>query len=145
MIQQILYNERYDWEVVLFYDVTPRYDYIVLDTLWDFGIAPERYYTASKLLHSGVRNEGLTYSNIRDRRSVVVIGRVTDVGEFINSCTHEVDHLADHICKHYGIPLGSEENAYLHGDLMQQIVTEAASEVGGVFKEAMRYVLNRMR
>lgn len=143
MIEQSLYIANADWDVVLFYDATPKFSGVIMRQLWQFGIPAEKYYEAQRLLNDNKRNEGLTYSNIRSRCSVVVIGRVSSCGQFINTIVHECDHLADHISQYYGIPLDSEENAYLHGDIVQQIVEEAAEDMGGRFKGAWHELLKR--
>lgn len=144
MIEQKMYERNYRWHVTIFYDVTPKWEGVITEALAEAGISPTNYFSAAHLIHSGHRNEGFTYTNPSRRVSVMMIGRVTDMTQFVNTLTHEVDHLADHICEYYGIPLGSEDNAYLHGDLMAQICSEAADELGGFFKaawERLQYVL----
>lgn len=143
MIRQDLHIDRYDWDVCIFYDATPRYSSVIMRELWRCGIAPEKFYKAAGLLEEGRSDTGLTYTNFRDRMTVIVIGRVSGWGEAINTVSHEADHLCDHISGYYGIPLGSEENAYMHGDILQQIIEEAANEIGGQLKAAWRYYLDR--
>jgi hypothetical protein len=64
-------------------------------------------------------NIGLTYSNLKGKCSVVVIGLTSSPAEFQNTFDHEKGHLAMHICEIYDIDPFSEEFQYLTGEIGQ--------------------------
>lgn len=66
-------------------------------------------------------NTGFTYSNLRVRRSVVVIGRAESGAEFLNSYCHELRHLVDDIARADGMELSGEPVAYLSGDICNAV------------------------
>lgn len=144
MIGQFIYIDNYDWEVSIFYDATPEYTPIILRELYRCGAPRKDMREAQRLLNDGHANEGLTFSNPHTSQSVMVIGHTSSVGEFANTLAHETDHLADHISNAYGIPLGSEENAIIHGDILGQILDEAIRDIGGRFKDAWRHFIRHI-
>lgn len=66
-------------------------------------------------------NTGFTYSNLRKRRSVMVIGRAECGAEFLNSYCHELRHLVDDIARADGMELSGEPVAYLSGDICNAV------------------------
>lgn len=94
--------------------------------LWNRGIAPENFWEAQATLKSGRPNEGLTYNNPRTRSSVVVIGHVSDVWEWIDTVEHEGRHLVQGICNAYGINPDSENAAYMEGYIFKYILKDFA-------------------
>ena len=66
-------------------------------------------------------NNGLTYSNFKDRCSVVVIGLTKSPEEFQNTFDHEKGHLAMHIANALNIDLLGEEFQYLTGEIGQKM------------------------
>ena len=67
------------------------------------------------------KNTGFTYSNYRNRESVVVISKTTSAAQFFNTTMHEVKHLSSHIAKACGYDEESEEIAYIVGNLAETI------------------------
>ena len=65
-------------------------------------------------------NNGLTYSNIRRRVSLVVIGLTETPDEFQNTYDHEKGHLAMHIAEEDRIDVFGEEFQYLTGEIGKQ-------------------------
>lgn len=122
------------WCVDVFYDVRPNNTDEILDELWDLGCAERYMYKAERLLRSGVSNEGLTYSNKQEHRTLIVITRASSVGEFISTTIHEVDHMVDHISQYYNIPYDSEENSYLIGDIAKTIYEDAVKKAIKLFR-----------
>ena len=122
------------WCVDVFYDVRPNNADEILDELWDLGCAERYMYKAERLLRSGVSNEGLTYSNKQEHRTLIVITRASSVGEFISTTIHEVDHMVDHISQYYNIPYDSEENSYLIGDIAKTIYEDAVKKAIKLFR-----------
>lgn len=92
-------------------------------------------YKAERLLRSGTPNEGLTYSNKYERRTLIVITRASSIGEFISTTIHEVDHMVDHISQYYSIPYDSEENSYLIGDVAKTIYEDAVKNAIKIFRD----------
>lgn len=113
MIRQDVHFNMMDWDVTLFYNAKPYDASEIMRCLWNNGISPEKYWEAQMLLRSGRRNEGLTCTKPRYHSSIVVIGHVSDIWEWIDTVEHEGRHLAQGICNHYGIDPNSEEAAYM--------------------------------
>lgn len=130
MIRQDSYLENYDWTVTIFYDATPTHSSEIMRCLWQRGIAPENYWEAQRTLQSGRPNEGLTYNNPRTRASVIVIGHVSDIWEFIDTIEHEGRHLVQGICNVDHINPNSEDAAYMEGHIFKQLVKEFAYGMG---------------
>ena len=66
-------------------------------------------------------NNGLTYSNIRARISLIVIGLTETPDEFQNTYDHEKGHLAMHIAETDDIDVFGEEFQYLIGEIGKQM------------------------
>lgn len=62
-------------------------------------------------------NNGLTYSNLKGRVSVMVIGLTQTPDEFQNTYDHEKGHLAMHIAETDNIDVFGEEFQYLTGEI----------------------------
>lgn len=125
MIQQEIHIPGYDWNVTILYDVTERNASPILDCLWDMGCKQTDLIHAEEILRSGTPNQGLIYSDKKNKESLIVIGRTTDIFQFLNSVGHEVNHLEAHICEAYDINMHSEEAAYLSGDIKEIIARNA--------------------
>ena len=65
-------------------------------------------------------NNGLTYSNMRARTSLIVIGLTKTPDEFQNTYDHEKGHLAMHIAENDEIDVFDEEFQYLVGEIGKQ-------------------------
>lgn len=125
MIRQHCCIPSAQWCVEIFYDVRPRNADEILDRLWDLGCEQRHLYKAGRLLRSGVANEGLTYSNPYERRSIVVIGHTNDCFQFLNSLSHEKQHIEQAICKADRLDPYGEDIAYISGDISQAIARNA--------------------
>lgn len=126
MIRQDTYIPKYDWRITLFYNAKPHNVHEIMRCLWKRGIAPENFWEAQATLKSGRPNEGLTYNNPRTRSSVVVIGHVSDIWEWIDTVEHEGRHLVQGICNAYGISPDSEDAAYMEGYIFKYILKDFA-------------------
>lgn len=88
----------------------------VLACLYDCG-APRRIINdAEELMLTCDYNCGLTYTNQRNKRAVVLVGPTTSGEEFLDTFVHEIRHLADAIAEGLGVSLSSEVPAYISGD-----------------------------
>lgn len=114
MIHQVLGIGR--WAVDFLFAVD-RYDKEgVLGCLYDAGAPSSILRKAERLMDEAEYNSGLTYTNERLKRGVVLIGPTTSGDEFLDSFTHELRHLVDYIAPSAGVALDSEDAAYLSGD-----------------------------
>ena len=89
---------------------------------------------AEILLKRGSYNVGLTYSNFKEKCSMVVIGLTSTPEEFQNTFDHEKGHLAMHIGKALNIDIFGEDYQYLTGEIGQKM-----------FKIARRFMCEHCR
>lgn len=61
----------------------------------------------------------ITYSNVDIRKTVVAIGWATSKAEYMNSLSHEMLHVVQHISEQFLINMYGEEACYLLGGLVQ--------------------------
>lgn len=125
MVRQHCCIPSLHWCVDILYDTHPANADEVLDALWDLGCEQRHIHKAERLLRSGVANEGLTYSNIYKRKSLIVIGHTDDAFQFINSLSHEKQHLEQAICKADRLDPYGEDIAYISGDISQALARNA--------------------
>ena len=121
MIEQRFYVEKYDWRVTVFYAVTGYEVRWILEELRRVGCPPGYIRATAKNLRVGKINSGITYSNKRGRRSVMVIGLCDSAKQYSNSIAHERAHLVTHIAEASGIGLEGEEICYLTGDIASKM------------------------
>ena len=88
----------------------------VLGCLYDIDAPISVMQRANRIMESMEYNRGFTWTNPSLRRAVVVIGPTTSGEEFINTLSHEIDHLSDSIAEYYGIKGHREGTSYLTGD-----------------------------
>ena len=65
--------------------------------LRDLGCSGIPLEDACNLVLEGEPNKGITYSNVDTRKTVVVIGWATSKEEYMNSLSHEMLHVVQHI------------------------------------------------
>ena len=111
--------ERYDWTVHVMYDVQSKDAMKVRRYLRDLGCSGIPLEDACNLVLEGEPNKGITYSNVDTRKTVVVIGWTTSKAEYINSLSHEMLHVVQHISEQFLINMYGEEACYLLGGLVQ--------------------------
>ena len=121
MIRQELFLEPYDWHVRLYYAVDAYYIDEIVNGLVDIGCKGDFLERALQNMASRKLNNGITYSNLKKRESVVVIALTSSASQFLNSLVHEVRHLANNICEASDIDLRGEESCYVSGDIVQEI------------------------
>lgn len=121
MIRQDIYLEKYDWNVMVCHVSNKEEAEEAIDLLISIGCKGNPLMEAYDHISSDKTNRGLTYTNVIERISVVIIGKATSDGEYINSISHELFHVVAHICKHLGIDMQGEEPCYLMGWLCQSI------------------------
>lgn len=130
MIQQNLHIEEIGWNLRIFYcPKTSSQRATVLKCLYNAGCTGKNYRRAMALLNSGAWNIGLTYTNKDDRETIIVIGCSSDVAEFVNTLTHEINHFIEHVMEALHIQSGTEDEAYFTGELFELLYRDAVSSV----------------
>ena len=118
MIRQDVYLERWDWYVIIYYAVDTYYMDEILEELEMIGCTYADEIEEDLTQHP--YNNGLTYSNMRRRVSLVVIGLTETPDEFQNTYDHEKGHLAMHIAEEDRMDVFGEEFQYLAGEIGKQ-------------------------
>lgn len=90
--------------------------------LRDLGCSGIPLEDACNLVLEGEANKGITYSNVDIRKTVVVIGWATSKAEYMNSLSHEMLHVVQHISEQFLINMYGEEVCYLLGGLVQAAI-----------------------
>ena len=130
MIQQNLHIEEIGWNLRIFYcPKTSSQRSIVLQRLFDAGCTGKNYRRAMALLNSGSLNIGLTYTNKDEMETIIVIGCSSDIAEFVNTLTHEINHFIEHVMEALNIESGTEDEAYFTGELFELLYRDAVSSV----------------
>lgn len=119
----------YDWEVSVFYGIGKAGAKEVSDKIEKIGCSGDTLASAKSNLERAANDTGFTYSNYDNRSSVLVIHKASNVGEFVNTLSHEKMHLEMHICDALDINPYSEEAAHLSGDISQIILEKALCSI----------------
>ena len=130
MIQQNLHIEEIGWNLRIFYcpkTTSQRSD--VLQCLYNAGCTGRIFRRAMTLLGSGAVNTGLIFSNKSERNTIIVVGRSSDIAEFVNTLTHEINHFIEHVMEALHIESGTEDEAYFTGELYELLCRDAVSSV----------------
>ena len=115
MVTSDVYIRKYDWNVRIYFAVTCYYTDEILDALYGIDCPPDVMNRAYNNMMQCALDTGLTYSN--SHRSIMVVALSSSPAQFLNSFEHELRHLTDHIAIAEGLESGSEDVAYLTGDL----------------------------
>ena len=118
MIRQDVYLEKWDWYVIVYYAVNTYYMDEILEELEMIGCTYADEIEEDLTQHP--YNNGLTYSNMRRRVSLIVIGLTETPDEFQNTYDHEKGHLAMHIAEEDRMDVFGEEFQYLTGEIGKQ-------------------------
>ena len=120
-----------DWNVIILYECTCDDIDSIIETLIDIKCPNKYIEEALDNLETCNLNIGLTYSNITEKSSVIVINKTSSFAQLINTIAHEYYHLICHISRALEIT-DEEELAYLNGDLNMRsykIVEKLKNEV----------------
>lgn len=128
MIRQTIQIERLGWKIHIYYGVDKSFTEDIIDEMIALECNMRLLEKAWNNLSSGELNTGLTYTNVDQHSSLVVISQTTSPANFLNTLIHEVMHVVQHICGKIDIDIYSEEACYLGGDISQ-----AMYEVASVF------------
>lgn len=118
MIRQDVYLDKWDWYVIVYYAVDTYYMDEILEELEMIGCTYADEIEEDLTQHP--YNNGLTYSNMRRRVSLIVIGLTETPDEFQNTYDHEKGHLAMHIAEEDRMDVFGEEFQYLTGEIGKQ-------------------------
>lgn len=86
-----------DFDITVLYEVTCDNTNTVIKTLKEINCPKYFLNEALDNLDSCNLNTGLTYTNIKLRKSVIVISKTSSFGQLMNTITHEYYHLICHI------------------------------------------------
>lgn len=106
----------YNWKVIILYECSCEDIDFIIETLKDINCPNKYIKEAFNNLKSCNLNTGLTYSNTKQKSSVIVISKTSSFSQLINTIAHEYYHLICHIQKTLKID-NEEQLAYLNGDL----------------------------
>ena len=119
MIGQSFYIDKYDWQVVVLYEVSYNNKTYVINMLKQICEDEELIRKANYNLNIRSYNTGFTYSDLDKQRSIIVIGKTTSTREMVNTIVHEANHLKSHIATAYNIDEKGEEVCYLIGGIVK--------------------------
>ena len=106
----------YNWKVTILYECSCEDIDFIIETLKDINCPNKYIKEAFNNLKSCSLNVGLTYSNTKQKSSVIVINKTSSFAQLINTVAHEYYHLICHLQRTLEID-DEEELAYLNGDL----------------------------
>lgn len=108
-----------DWAIQIFYSVNQK-DYTrIEEALMEMDCPEHLLEEAEETICSGEPNFGLTYTNLKTKYSIMIIGEVSSFQEIINTAVHETYHLVEHI--KLGERFTEEETASFVGKLSAKI------------------------
>lgn len=114
MVHRVLKIGRW---VVDFLFATESYDEEgVLSCLYDIDAPYDVMLRAKHIMERNRLNRGFTFGNPDLHRAVVVTGPTSSARQFLNTFSHEVDHLTDIIAESNGVKSDPEGTSYLTGD-----------------------------
>ena len=119
MIGQRFYIDKYDWQVMVLYEVGSSDTNIVIRMLEYICSDNDIINTAYENVSNGKPNTGFTYSDYDKQLSFMVIGKTTSIRETLNTIVHEANHLKSHIATAYGIDEKGEEVCYFIGNIVK--------------------------
>lgn len=122
MEKQRIRIKKYDWLVDIFYFPSKNDIPCIMNEMFINGASYDSLDNVACQLCQ--RNNGCAYTNPYSRYTILVIGKVTSIGQFFDTLVHELNHLCSAIEKAYGIDPHGEEASYLMGDVAMQIIED---------------------
>ena len=117
MIKQMFYIDKYDWQIVVLYEVSYYNKDYVINKLKEICDNDNIIAQARNNLNLRSYNTGFTYSDLNKQQTLIVIGKANSSYELINTIVHEANHLKSHIATAYNINEKGEEVSYLIGGI----------------------------
>lgn len=121
MIVRKIHIPEADWNVCMYFALDTYYVEDIMQSLCDIGCDSQRAKQAYENMMADKKNTGFTYSNYRNRESVMVVSKTTSASEMFNTTIHELIHLASHIAHACDYEPTGEAIAYIIGDLAKEI------------------------
>lgn len=121
MIVRKIHIPEADWSVCMYFALDTYYVEDIMQSLYDIGCDSKRAKQAYENMMADKKNTGFTYSNYRNRESVMVVSKTTSASEMFNTTIHELVHLASHIAHACDYEPTGETIAYIIGDLAKEI------------------------
>lgn len=121
MLKQVVHIKKYDWHLEIYYHVTCYEIDTIIAKLKEHDCKEEFIKDAYDNMKDCKLNTGITYSNNKEKYSLIVISDTSEPSQFLNSLFHEIYHLISHIVEYYNINYIGEEAAYLAGTIAQLI------------------------
>lgn len=125
MVTQGFSIGKRDWYIMCSYDINSERELKeVKKTLLSAGLNRERADEAVWVL--SMWNKGYTFTNFKDHLTLMFMSKATSAEQMYDSIQHELRHTVDHLCEYYGVQQGSEEAAYLQGEIGRKMFKAAA-------------------
>lgn len=121
MIHKEIYIPEAEWLVHMYFALDTFYIDDIMENLYHIGCDSQRAKQAYDNMMADKKNTGFTYSNYRNRESVMVVSKTTSASEMFNTTIHELVHLASHIAHACDYEPTGEAVAYIIGDLAKEI------------------------
>ena len=119
MIKQMFYIDKYDWQIVVLYEVSYYNKDYVINKLKEICDDDNIIAQAKNNLNLRSYNTSFTYSDLNKQQTLIVIGKANSSYELINTIVHEANHLKSHIATAYNINEKGEEVSYLIGGIVK--------------------------
>jgi len=116
--------KKYDWSVDFFFNAYPGDIEEILDSLYWMGASEHQIEDGIKTIKENEPNFGITYSNLDNKKTVVILGNITSKEEFNNTVVHEIQHIIQSISKVYHIDPYGEDISYLAGDIAEMLTPQ---------------------
>lgn len=120
MIHFKTYISKIDWTIECFVTTDDSQLEEIIFKLENIGCNKHTTKRAYQIL-SDQYDSGFAYSNLKERKSIMVINKSTSMEEFVNTYNHEKNHIEMHICEAMGFDPYGEVAADLSGCLAQRL------------------------
>lgn len=121
MIKQLFRIDKYDWKVIVLYEISYRDTDYVINMLKQMDAPDYILRSAYKNVNEGQPNTGFIYSDYDKQRSIIVVSKTTSNQELIDTIVHEANHLQSHIATVFNLDEKGEEVCYLIGDIVKRM------------------------
>lgn len=121
MIKQLFRIDKYDWKVIVLYEISYRDADYIIDMLKQMDAPDYILRSAYKNVNEGQPNTGFIYSDYDKQRSIIVVSKTTSNRELIYTIVHEANHLQSHIATVFNLDEKGEEVCYLIGDIVKRM------------------------
>lgn len=116
MIKQVFHVERF-WKVIVYWNVDYNFFDKITEVMQELGIDEEDIKEIWDMM-SHRKAKAVTYSNLRERVSLVLFNTHHSIKDYLNSVVHEAEHVKQAMLKVYQIGDEGEPPAYTVGYLV---------------------------